>query len=182
MLVIQKERKTSPKGAPVYAGRRASIYVPVIRDISLECMLEDVQGYMCSPGHPGRISMIPENLRELDIKSYVPCFLSIGPYHHGKISLRQMDKKNWVVFKWFLEQKPEVLVKHLLKDIKCIEPAARSFYTDVKMETNKIVQRLLLDSLSSCPVLWNDKNTVDETENSPMKMEDESNDEMSGES
>ncbi|KAK8510628.1 hypothetical protein V6N13_110134 [Hibiscus sabdariffa] len=41
------------------------------------------------------IYRVPHYLREDDIKSYVPQFVSLGPYHHGKKHLRQMDQHKW---------------------------------------------------------------------------------------
>ncbi|XVE87072.1 hypothetical protein DITRI_Ditri18aG0087000 [Diplodiscus trichospermus] len=44
------------------------------------------------------IYRVPHYLREGDIKAYVPQIVSLGPYHHGKKRLRQMDSTSGVPF------------------------------------------------------------------------------------
>uniref|UniRef100_A0A7N2LZM2 Uncharacterized protein n=1 Tax=Quercus lobata TaxID=97700 RepID=A0A7N2LZM2_QUELO len=41
------------------------------------------------------IYRVPHYLREGDDKAYVPQIVSVGPYHHGKRRLRQMDRHKW---------------------------------------------------------------------------------------
>lgn len=107
--------------------------------ISLARMLDDVPHYMGRIGHPGRISKIPDNLREVEAKPYEPFLVSIGPYHNGKPSVLLMEHRKLFVLKCFLQQNPEITLKDYLKEISVIEPEARSFYSDVDMDSEEFV-------------------------------------------
>ncbi|KAJ6288703.1 hypothetical protein OIU76_024646 [Salix suchowensis] len=73
------------------------------------------------------IYRVPHYLREVDDKAYVPQIISLGPYHHGKKRLRQMDQHKWRCLHHVLKRTNQD-IKLYLDTVREIEEKARSCY------------------------------------------------------
>nr|XP_034912581.1 putative UPF0481 protein At3g02645 isoform X5 [Populus alba] len=62
------------------------------------------------------IYRVPKRLRELNEKAYTPQVISIGPFHHGKKELQEMEEQKRLYLRQFLE-----LCKHHCKEHSMIE-------------------------------------------------------------
>ncbi|KAK0604825.1 hypothetical protein LWI29_019824 [Acer saccharum] len=97
----------------------------------------------------GKLSIykVPQHLRVgyYDHKAYVPQIVSLGPYHHGKDHLQQMDCHKL----WFLH----VVLKRTNQDIKVytdsmreLEKKARACYEGpIGLSSNEFVEMMILD-------------------------------------
>lgn len=93
------------------------------------------------------IYKIPRYLRESggDDKAFTPQIVSIGPYHHGKKHLRQMDRHKWRSLNHVLKRTKHD-IKLYLDSMKEIEERARSCYEGaIGLSRNEFVEMLVLD-------------------------------------
>ncbi|MBA0803168.1 hypothetical protein Gohar_013412 [Gossypium harknessii] len=91
------------------------------------------------------IYRVPHYLREGDIKSYVPQFVSLGPYHHGKKRLRQMDQHKWRSLHRVLKRTNQE-IQVFLDSMKELEERARACYEGtITLSSNEFVEMLVLD-------------------------------------
>lgn len=91
------------------------------------------------------IYRVPHYLREGDIKSYVPQFVSLGPYHHGKRRLRQMDRHKWRSLHRVLRRTNQKIQVYL-DSMKELEERARACYEGtITLSSTEFVEMLVLD-------------------------------------
>ncbi|KAJ6378524.1 hypothetical protein OIU78_028710 [Salix suchowensis] len=91
------------------------------------------------------IYRVPHYLREVDDKAYVPQIISLGPYHHGKKRLRQMDQHKWRCLHHVLKRTNQD-IKLYLDTVREIEEKARSCYEGpINLSSNEFVEMMVLD-------------------------------------
>ncbi|CAM8956876.1 unnamed protein product [Rhodiola kirilowii] len=91
------------------------------------------------------IYKVPHYLREGDDRSYVPQIVSIGPYHHGKKRLRNMDRHKWRSLQQIM-RRTEHDVKIYLNALKEIEDKIRACYEGpISIGSDEFVEMMLLD-------------------------------------
>ncbi|KAJ6419830.1 hypothetical protein OIU84_029868 [Salix udensis] len=91
------------------------------------------------------IYRVPHYLREVDDKAYVPQIISLGPYHHGKKRLRQMDQHKWRCLHHVLKRTNQD-IKLYLDTVREIEEKARSCYAGpINLSSNEFVEMMVLD-------------------------------------
>ncbi|KAB1214776.1 hypothetical protein CJ030_MR5G017519 [Morella rubra] len=91
------------------------------------------------------IYRIPHYLREGDDKAYVPQIVSIGPYHHGKRRLRQMDRHKWRALLHVLKRTNHD-IRLYLDAVKELEERARTCYEGlISLSSNEFVEMMVLD-------------------------------------
>ncbi|KAF5738225.1 hypothetical protein HS088_TW13G01121 [Tripterygium wilfordii] len=92
------------------------------------------------------IYKVPHYLREGDDnKAYVPQIVSLGPYHHGKKRLRQMDRHKWRSLQHVLKRTNQD-IKLYLDSIGELEERARACYEGpITMSSNEFVEMMVLD-------------------------------------
>ncbi|XP_076889652.1 UPF0481 protein At3g47200-like [Bidens hawaiensis] len=95
------------------------------------------------------IYRVPDRLRSVEPKAYEPNIVSIGPYHHGAAHLQAMENTKWSFFHGlFSATKPNRPdLNAVLKELKLMEPQARSCYSeDLKIDSKQFINMMLLDS------------------------------------
>ncbi|OIV92863.1 hypothetical protein TanjilG_00997 [Lupinus angustifolius] len=93
------------------------------------------------------IFKIPHYLRDNcgDDKAYVPQVVSLGPYHHGKRRLRQMERHKWRSLNHVLGRTNHD-IRLYLDSMRKIEEMVRSCYEGtISLSSNEIVEMLVLD-------------------------------------
>ncbi|XP_010244239.1 PREDICTED: UPF0481 protein At3g47200-like [Nelumbo nucifera] len=91
------------------------------------------------------IYRVPKCLREGDDKAYVPQIVSLGPYHHGRKRLREMDRHKWRALHHTLKRTNHD-VKHYLEPIKELEEKARACYEgEITLSSKEFVEMMVLD-------------------------------------
>ncbi|KAK9097332.1 hypothetical protein Sjap_022829 [Stephania japonica] len=92
------------------------------------------------------IYRIPKSLRgEDDDKAYVPQIVSLGPYHHGKKRLRDMERHKYRSLHQVLKRCNHD-VKLYLNSIKELEEKTRACYEGpIGMDSNEFVEMLVID-------------------------------------
>ncbi|KAJ7944460.1 hypothetical protein O6P43_033853 [Quillaja saponaria] len=91
------------------------------------------------------IYRVPHYLREGDDKAIVPQIVSLGPYHHGRRRLRQMERHKWRSLDHVLKRANHS-TKLYIDSMKEIEERARSCYEGpISLSSNEFVEMLILD-------------------------------------
>ncbi|KAF7848659.1 hypothetical protein BT93_L1763 [Corymbia citriodora subsp. variegata] len=91
------------------------------------------------------IYRIPHYLMDGDDKAYVPQIVSIGPYHHGKAHLCQMDQHKWRCLYRILERSNGKIDRYL-ELVKKVEKRARACYEGtISMSSYDFVEMMILD-------------------------------------
>lgn len=92
------------------------------------------------------IYKVPQHLREGDDnKAYVPQTVSLGPYHHGKKRLRQMERHKWRSLHHVLKRTNKD-IKIYLDLMKELEEKARACYEGpISLSSNEFVEMMVLD-------------------------------------
>ncbi|TQE09156.1 hypothetical protein C1H46_005091 [Malus baccata] len=93
------------------------------------------------------IYRVPHYLREGADKAIVPQIVSLGPYHHGKRHLRQMDCHKWRLLRRMLKRTKQCIELYL-DSIKKVEEKARACYEGpvaMGLSSNEFVEMMVLD-------------------------------------
>ncbi|PON64965.1 hypothetical protein PanWU01x14_121420 [Parasponia andersonii] len=91
---------------------------------------------------------IAKEQRSKNDKAYDPAKLSIGPFHHGKPALKQMEDHKWRYLGALLNRKPnlEASLDICVKALRESEHRARNCYGEkISLNSNDFVQMMLLD-------------------------------------
>jgi hypothetical protein len=93
------------------------------------------------------IYRVPKRLRDSKEYAYTPQIVSIGPIHHGKEELKEMEEQKKIFLQEFLEVS-EVSVKECIAAIAERETRLRNCYADnfENISTEDFVKMMLLDS------------------------------------
>ncbi|XP_073038748.1 UPF0481 protein At3g47200-like [Primulina eburnea] len=92
------------------------------------------------------IYRIPNCLRDGDDKAYIPQIVSLGPYHHGKKRLRNMDQHKWrAVYRILHRMNQDITI--YLDAVKELEERIRACYEGaICLSSNEFVEMMVLDS------------------------------------
>ncbi|XP_043712589.1 UPF0481 protein At3g47200-like [Telopea speciosissima] len=96
------------------------------------------------------IYRVPQYLRVGDDygkadKAFVPQIVSLGPYHHGRKNLRDMDRHKWRSLHQILKRTHQD-VKLYLDSIREVEEKARACYEGpIPLSSNEFVEMMVLD-------------------------------------
>ncbi|KAJ3679516.1 hypothetical protein LUZ60_017527 [Juncus effusus] len=95
----------------------------------------------------GKLSIyrVPKTLRDGDDKSYVPQVVSIGPIHHGKRKLREMEPHKWRAVHRVLERTGHEIERYI-EAIRPLEEKIRSCYEGrIVLRSDEFILCLVLD-------------------------------------
>ncbi|KAJ9670644.1 hypothetical protein PVL29_026908 [Vitis rotundifolia] len=91
------------------------------------------------------IYRLPHYLREGDDKAYIPQIVSLGPYHHGRRRLRNMNRHKWRSLHHILKRTNHD-IKIYLGAMKDLEEKARGCYEGtICLSSNEFVEMMVLD-------------------------------------
>ncbi|XP_030532023.1 UPF0481 protein At3g47200-like [Rhodamnia argentea] len=91
------------------------------------------------------IYRIPHYLKDGEDKAYIPQIVSVGPYHHGKKRLRQMDRHKWRCLHRILRRTGHEICLYL-DSVKEVEEKARACYEGtISMSSNEFMEMMVLD-------------------------------------
>ncbi|RXH72453.1 hypothetical protein DVH24_012137 [Malus domestica] len=92
------------------------------------------------------IYRVPEDLRCTNEKAYTPRVVSIGPIHHGKKGLEEMEEHKKRYLKYFLDRTKVRLADYVTK-IKGKEAELRSCYAQtIELSSDEFVRIILVDA------------------------------------
>ncbi|KAJ4965355.1 hypothetical protein NE237_017204 [Protea cynaroides] len=91
------------------------------------------------------IYRVPRTLREGDDKAFVPQVVSLGPYHHGREHLRDMEHHKWRSLHRILKRTRQD-VKFYLDSLRELEEKARACYEVlIPLSSYEFVEMMVLD-------------------------------------
>ena len=91
------------------------------------------------------IYRVPRYLREADDKSYIPQSVSLGPYHHGKRRLKNMEQHKWRALHQILKRTNHE-IEIYLDAMKELEEKARACYEGtISLSSTEFVEMMVLD-------------------------------------
>ncbi|KAH6831860.1 hypothetical protein C2S53_008353 [Perilla frutescens var. hirtella] len=94
------------------------------------------------------VCRVPEKLYKVNEEKYYPYLVSIGPFHHGKNTLKLMEDQKWRYLNALLSRKPnaEATLDTCIRALRQVEQKARKFYGEpIQMGSDRLVELLLLD-------------------------------------
>ncbi|XP_028802551.1 UPF0481 protein At3g47200-like [Neltuma alba] len=90
------------------------------------------------------IYRVPSTIRLLNHKAYTPKVVSVGPFHHGNVRLRDMERYKTIMFKRFAQDKN---LDSLIKLARESEPKVRASYFDsINYNKKDLAKLILVDS------------------------------------
>ncbi|XP_057959191.1 UPF0481 protein At3g47200-like [Malania oleifera] len=94
------------------------------------------------------ICKVPEKRRVGNEDAYSPKLVSIGPFHHGKSTLEEMEHHKWRYLNTILTRKPnlEATLDSCVKALKELEGRARNSYgEEIRIGSDEFVRMMLVD-------------------------------------
>lgn len=93
------------------------------------------------------IYRVPRPLRNVNLDSYKPCLISIGPLHYGMRRLRGMQEQKLRYVQNFIRRNEDKTLKDYLKAIKGWENEAREYYNEnISLSSSEFTEMVLLDA------------------------------------
>ncbi|KAK6927518.1 Protein of unknown function DUF247, plant [Dillenia turbinata] len=93
------------------------------------------------------IYKVPSNIYHMNVAAYEPYVVSIGPFHHGKSSLKAMEKHKLCYLQSFLERL-KLDLEDLVNTIEEWEEETRACYAEnIELSSNDFVQMILVDGV-----------------------------------
>ncbi|KAJ3690584.1 hypothetical protein LUZ61_019748 [Rhynchospora tenuis] len=93
------------------------------------------------------IYRVPKSIRERDEQSYVPQMVSIGPFHHGKPMLKEMEPHKWRAVNRVLKRTGHDIYRYI-NAIRPLEERVRSCYEgQIPMSSDEFLLSLVLDGI-----------------------------------
>ncbi|XP_031272048.1 putative UPF0481 protein At3g02645 [Pistacia vera] len=94
------------------------------------------------------IHKVPKNLRKVNEEAYTPLIIAIGPYHHGKVELADMEEHKMRYKEEFNDRFGQDKQKEFKKYIRDNESQIRRYYADPSnLSSANFVKMILLDSV-----------------------------------
>ncbi|XP_021802035.1 UPF0481 protein At3g47200-like [Prunus avium] len=110
------------------------------------CMRDELNKLSPQPPMVCCIYRVPDRLRRVNEKVYTPQVVSIGPFHHGKESLKAMEEHKKRYLQGFLTR-TRVSLEEYVKKIKYHEAKLRSCYEEsTKFNSDEFVRIILVDA------------------------------------
>ncbi|KAI3459611.1 hypothetical protein Pfo_016274 [Paulownia fortunei] len=111
--------------------------------VCIDQMLKDLS---YTPSNPS-IYRISDRLRSTNEKAYDPRIIAIGPYHHDKEHLNNMEHQKKIYLKLLLASRGECVDRYV-KVIRDLEDRAHKCYAEpMTLGKDEFVQMLLLDGI-----------------------------------
>ncbi|KAF8393989.1 hypothetical protein HHK36_020191 [Tetracentron sinense] len=93
------------------------------------------------------IFRVPKNLREVELKAYIPQLVSIGPYHRGKAHLKEMESNKWRLLQQVLERKGHQVSLYYMEMLNLEEKMRRCYARPFEnINSPEFVEMMLLDA------------------------------------
>ncbi|KAK4391021.1 hypothetical protein Sango_2165400 [Sesamum angolense] len=110
--------------------------------VRIDNILLELPSSRCKPS----IFRVNDDIRHTNGKLYDPKVISIGPFHHGKDQLRDMEQHKFRYLKLLLKRRNESSVDKYVMAMRSLEGKARKCYAGpVEFSPDDFVQMLLLD-------------------------------------
>lgn len=136
-----------------YSNRKDREYMEIAEELDAANTEDDLVNSIASmlqtvPPLPKESSIfrIPYMIHRVNEESYTPMILSVGPFHHGKEQLQEMEvhKQRYLVD--FLKRRPDLNLKDYVRTLRESEERARNCYAEtVNYTSDAFIRMMLLD-------------------------------------
>ncbi|XP_031274439.1 UPF0481 protein At3g47200-like [Pistacia vera] len=123
-------------------------HIDIEEHIDIEDTLEWTnQGYC--------IFRVPQSIRKVNEEAYTPKLISIGPFHHGKEELAEMEKQKPRYMESFLKRITMIKMEEISAFVKNKEQCIRNCYAETFMvPRDEFVKMILDDAIFIVELFW----------------------------
>ncbi|XP_030528051.1 UPF0481 protein At3g47200-like [Rhodamnia argentea] len=130
--------------APSVARDHVSVHIHPVEDELVSSIQEKMEGASSSID----ICRVPERLHGQNRGHYFPELVSVGPYHRGESTLKDMENHKWRYLFTLLNRKPDIglTLDKCVKSLRELENRARRSYEgDLGLCSNDFIEMMLVD-------------------------------------
>ncbi|XP_022891881.1 UPF0481 protein At3g47200-like [Olea europaea var. sylvestris] len=110
--------------------------------VYIDTMLKNMSYTLLKPS----IFRVGDHLRSINPEAYDPQIIAIGPFHHDKPHLQNMERHKLRYLRLLLQKKEESSVERYVAEIRRLEDRARKCYAeDIHLDEDEFVKMLILD-------------------------------------
>jgi hypothetical protein len=95
------------------------------------------------------IFRLPEKLKTINGKSFEPQVVALGPYHHGKPHLHNMEELKWRCLASFMKSRKKGKLEECLKELGQLEMEVRECYSESEtiklISSDELLQMMVVD-------------------------------------
>ncbi|MED6198728.1 hypothetical protein PIB30_069283 [Stylosanthes scabra] len=103
------------------------------------------------------IYKVPDQIRETNVKAYIPTVVSIGPLHHGDPRLQKMEDHKLLYYKHFI-QRSNASLSELVSCVRWLEPQISACYSEkIDLTVDEFLKVILVDSAFIIEFLFEDE-------------------------
>ncbi|GKU99428.1 hypothetical protein SLEP1_g12280 [Rubroshorea leprosula] len=92
-----------------------------------------------------KILKVPHQLRKVNEKAYEPYVISIGPYHHGKDHLKEMEGLKVQSLNRLLDWSEQSVEKYIFETEKMVEEARKCYTEPLDISNKEFAEMMVLD-------------------------------------
>ncbi|XP_031248811.1 UPF0481 protein At3g47200-like, partial [Pistacia vera] len=101
------------------------------------------------------IFRVPQSIRKVNEEAYTPKLISIGPFHHGKEELAEMEKQKPRYMESFLKRITMIKMEEISAFVKNKEQCIRNCYAETFMvPRDEFVKMILDDAIFIVELFW----------------------------
>ncbi|KAL4198621.1 hypothetical protein AMTRI_Chr03g141030 [Amborella trichopoda] len=99
------------------------------------------------------IYRVPKSLREGDEKAFMPQVVSIGPYHHNRPRLRDMERHKWRALSHTLTRTTQDVTRYLEAAREMEERTRQCYAAHISLSSDAFVEMMVLDGCFALEVM-----------------------------
>ncbi|KAJ3679274.1 hypothetical protein LUZ60_017285 [Juncus effusus] len=108
--------------------------------------MEKIAGGKKTIDMPVCMFRVPQHVKKNNEAYYEPKFISIGPYHHEKEHLQEMEDHKWRYLYDFLSRDPNKKLDEYLTVMRTLVPSVRERYCEkIHLTDDELAEIILLD-------------------------------------
>ncbi|KAI7993419.1 UPF0481 protein [Camellia lanceoleosa] len=124
--------------------------------IDVEALVKSIRENLAKLACPSPdccVYKVPNKFQNINEEAYTPFRVSIGPLHHGKAGLEDVEDHKWRYFNYFMQRSQKSL-KELVKFMEENEERIRGYYEEtISLNSDNFLEIVLVDAAFIIEVL-----------------------------